>query len=171
MFKYFSSYTKGKIVSRDQNKIYLSFLLLFVGHHPMPTIRSKDNEESHRSQHSRDHNFLLTVRLHGLRRIRQQRAGKPPHRVRVLQPLLAPRHRQRRDRRPPRRCLPSLLPARLRLCREEGCPGMARLDLHHKGAQAVPLPPLIQRQHVPTRMEIPLRLLHHRRGDAASFLQ
>ncbi|KAM0900169.1 hypothetical protein ACQ4PT_020868 [Festuca glaucescens] len=115
-----------------------------------------------------DHDGVLhAVRVHGLRRVRRRGPRQPPHGVRLLRALLAAGRRQRRHRRAPRRRLPGLLPAPLRLRREVGGGEVARQRLHRKGAPrgallAQPLP-----AHVAHRLRLP----HHRRLHAAPLLR
>uniref|UniRef100_A0A804UL05 Amino acid transporter transmembrane domain-containing protein n=1 Tax=Zea mays TaxID=4577 RepID=A0A804UL05_MAIZE len=115
-----------------------------------------------------DHDSILhAVRVHGVRGVRRQRAGQPPHRLRLLRALLAARRRQRGHRRAPGRRLPGVLPAHLRL---RGAPrrrGLAGQRLRLPGAPRGSLLP----QRVPPDVAVRVRVRHHRRRHAAAVLR
>ena len=114
-----------------------------------------------------DDGVLHAVRVHGVRGVRGQVAGQPAHRVRLLRAVLAARRRQRRHRRAPRRRLPGVRPADLRVRRAVGGGEVAGRRLHLPGAPRGPL--LAQR--VPPDMAHGVRVRHHRRVHAPPVLR
>ncbi|EYU20593.1 hypothetical protein MIMGU_mgv1a012072mg [Erythranthe guttata] len=153
-----------------------SFSIILIGnsgHSEIATIRGENNEESHFNKHNRNHSFLHALRLHGVRSVWRPRAGKPPNRVRILQPILAPRHSQRRHRDPPSRRLPGLLPAALRLRGETRRREVAGQRVHRRrDPNPDPLlPAALQAEHVPPGVEDGVRGGDHRDIDAPPVLQ
>jgi hypothetical protein len=147
------------------------------GHHPRAAaVRVQGHAARHRRQRGRHHVLLHAVRVHGVRRVRGQRPREPPHGLRLLRALLAPRRRQRRHRRAPRRRLPGLLPAPVRLRREVGAPEVAQVPLHHgRGRRPAPARdrrrPVLQAQPVPADVADGVRGGHDGGVHAAALLQ
>uniref|UniRef100_A0A453C6V5 Uncharacterized protein n=1 Tax=Aegilops tauschii subsp. strangulata TaxID=200361 RepID=A0A453C6V5_AEGTS len=84
-----------------------------VGHPQVATGREQDDEEGVHHLHPGHHLLLPLLRLLRVRRLRERRAGEPPHRLRLLRALLAHRLRQRLHHPPPARRLPGVQPADL----------------------------------------------------------
>lgn len=145
-----------------------------TGHTEVPTIRMQNNEEGHSNKCLRDNPFLHALWLLRLRGLRRPSPRKPPHRIRLLQPFLAPRHRQHGHRSPPRRRIPSLLPTPLCIRRKNSSSMVSKQWVHFQGVQnpnsnsrAHPFP----RQPLPVGVEDPFRDPHHRYIDAHAIFQ
>lgn len=141
------------------------------GHDQVAAGGVQDDEEGDAAERGGDDGFLHALRLLRLRRLRRPISGESPHRVRILQPVLAPRHRQCRHRHPPCRSLPSLLPAVIRLCRKIG-PRMVpeQQDDHEGDHSAYPGIP-IQDHRFPADLEKHICGDHHHHLHAHALLQ
>lgn len=150
------------------------FSFIYIGYGEITTVRDEDDEEGHDGERSGDNCVLHGMWLHGLRCIRRQISRESSNWVRILQPVLAPRHRKHRDCHPPRRSVPGVLPAFICVHREMGFSAMAEIGIRDEGnrnSDLIPTKKLNQHQSFPTDLANGVCDSHNYNLHASSFLQ